>query len=163
MEIIQGIFDLGMPHIPHKVREHGVYVLLLPQPAVHVGIDKVMSEIICTDADARILLFRESGIPETQEVPFQPAGTVWTAFPVWEKERAVREQAADPAVIASQIFRKFLGNIDSPALGPLGLEDIEITLIQMYVLPGKCACLFTAEPTAVHKPEDRGEDQMPSL
>ena len=48
VEVVQGIFNIGMPHIPHKVRKHDVHVFSLPQPAVHVGIDKVMAEEIQT-------------------------------------------------------------------------------------------------------------------
>ena len=48
MEVVQGIFNIGMPHIPHKVRKHGVHVFPFPQPAVHVGIYKVMAEKIQT-------------------------------------------------------------------------------------------------------------------
>ena len=39
--------------------------------------------------------------------------------------------------------------MDPPALRSLGLNDIQIALIKMYISPGKCACFFTAESTAV--------------
>ncbi len=162
MEVIQGIFNIGMPHIPHKIRGHGIHVFP-PQPAVHVGMDKVMAETIRTNADAGSLLLRESGIPETGEVLFQPAGAVWAAFPVREKERMAREQAAGPAVVVRQISRKFFRNMDPPAPWPLGLEDIKIPSVQMHIFPGKRACPFAAEPAAVQEPEDCGEDQVPSL
>ena len=106
MEVVQGIFYIGMPHIPHKVMEHGIHILPFPQPAVHVGIDKVMAEkIIRAYADTRTSLFQQSGIPETQEVLLQPACAVWKALPVLEEGRAIREQETDPA---SQFQEPFL-------------------------------------------------------
>ena len=99
MEVVQGIFHIGMPHIPHKVRKHNIHVSSFPQPAIHVGIDRVMAEIIRAYADTGTSLLRKSGIPETQEVLLQPAGAVWMVSPVREESRAVREQMADPAVI----------------------------------------------------------------
>ena len=99
VKVVQGIFNIGMPHIPHKVREHDVRVFSLPQPAVHVGINKVMAEVIRAYADIGTSLFRKSGIPDTQEVLLQPACAVWKALPVREESRAVREQETDPAVI----------------------------------------------------------------
>ena len=99
MEVVQGIFNIGMPHIPHKVRKHGIHVFSFPQPAVHVGIDKVMAEIIRVYADTGTSLFRKSGIPDTQEVLLQPPCAVWKALPVREESRAVREQETDPEVV----------------------------------------------------------------
>lgn len=105
VEVVQGIFNIGMPHIPRKVRKHDVHVFSLPQPAVHVGIDKVMAKIIRAYADTRTSLFQQSGIPETQEVLLQPACAVWKALPVLEEGRAIREQETDPA---SQFQEPFL-------------------------------------------------------
>lgn len=53
--------------------------------------------------------------------------------------------------------------MNPPALRSLGLNNIKTALIEMYISPGKCACFFTAESTAVEKPEDGGKNQMPSL
>ena len=99
MEVVQGIFNIGMPHIPHKVRKHGIHVFSFPQPAVHVGIDKVMAEIIRVYADTGTSLFRKSGIPDTQEVLLQPPCAVWKVLSVREESHALREQETDPAVI----------------------------------------------------------------
>ena len=138
-----------MPHIPHKVREHGVHILPILQLVVHDSIDEMMQEVICADTYARTFLIWKSGIPETQETSFQPAGTVWMIIPVWEKGQAARKQAVDLLVIISQIYYKLLRDMDSPSLRPFGLDGIKKTLAQMYVSMGKCTCLFAAEPTAV--------------
>lgn len=98
MKVVQGIFYIGMPHIPHKVRQHDVHVFSFPQPAVHVGIDKVMTEIIRTYADTRTFFLRKNSIPEPQEVLLQPAGAVWMVRPVQEESRTAREQMTDLAV-----------------------------------------------------------------
>lgn len=104
--VVQDIFNIRMLHVPHKVREHDIYIFSFPQPAVHVGIDKVMAEkIIRAYADTRTSLFQQSGIPETQEVLLQPACAVWKALPVLEEGRAIREQETDPA---SQFQEPFL-------------------------------------------------------
>lgn len=149
MEVVQGVPDIRMPYIPHKVREHGVHILPILQPVVHVSIDKMMLAVIRVDTYARIFLLWKSGIPETLETSFQPAGTVWMIIPVWKKGHAVRKQAADSPVIISQISCKLLRDMDSPTLRSFELNDIKITLAQMYVSMGKCAWLFAAEPTAV--------------
>ena len=107
MKVIQGIFDIRMPHIPHKVREHGIHILPFPQPAVHVGIDKMVPEVIRPGAYPGIFFLWESSIPEAQEVLFQSAGTVWLALPVRKESLTVREQPADLAVVDGQIFCKF--------------------------------------------------------
>lgn len=44
VEAVQGIFNIRMPHVPHKIRKHGIHIFSFPQPAVHVGVDKVMAK-----------------------------------------------------------------------------------------------------------------------
>src|SRR5699024_8369445 len=45
-EVIQRMLDTVMPHIPHQVWEHGIYVSAFPCPAVYGSPGKVMAEII---------------------------------------------------------------------------------------------------------------------
>ena len=106
MEVVKGIFYIRMPHIAHKVREHCIYILSIPEPSVHVCIDKMMPKIICADAYSRIFLFRKGRIPEPQKVFFKHGGAIRVVSPVWEKHPAVWKQAADMLVITIQIFRK---------------------------------------------------------
>lgn len=50
VEVVKGIFYIRMPHIAHEVREHCIYILSIPEPSVHICINKMMPKIICADA-----------------------------------------------------------------------------------------------------------------
>ena len=134
MKVVQGILDIGIPYIPHQVWEHDIYIFTLPQPAVHICIDIMVPEVICADAYARILLFRKSRIPETQEIFLRHGWAVGTVSFVGKETLTLRKQTLNTVIITHLIFCKFSGDINPAAFGPFGLKNVKISFIQIGVL-----------------------------
>lgn len=70
VKVVKCIFYVRVPHIAHKIRKHGIYILSLPKPAVHIRINKMMPKIIRADADTGILFFLEKQSTRNAESSF---------------------------------------------------------------------------------------------
>ncbi|MCD7867205.1 MAG: hypothetical protein LUG62_03195 [Clostridiales bacterium] len=111
------MFDTVMPHIPHQVRDHGIYISSLPCPAVYGSPGKMMPEIVYPGQVP--FPCGESLLPYDSKVIAKSLFRIRFLYAYREKIFPFRECCGYPSVIADEIGIKFITDVNPPAFRPL--------------------------------------------